>query len=344
MTTFLGSHLSLPQVIAWILERDLDRVREIPEDMLLTTLAKYYADQSISAAIRELPPEPEISGLTKEAIGNIPLTDRKLRDYLEHKGVGLHQLPALRPGSLGSFGDALFHYLKQWYVAGGKSPEEAAILADHHLQEIDDWLIAQGIRIGLRDLVQSRVRRLAEKNAQAVSAWNDTLAELLAALGRDRIKATGRRNGRGDPEAVPVTAWPLMTFSDRAFEERGLLTCACFRDLTTDTRWSDLRFDVDGILRVWPSGSQPHLATQAAPTAKQWAVIQYVRSKYPQGVPDSLSMVALAMEISQTRSREKGDPKWSVSDRVVRDTFNKFGSGRAGFPELPFSPRDRRAR
>src|SRR5262249_19469738 len=42
--------------------------------------------------------------------------------------------------------------------------------------------------------------------------------------------------------------------------------------------------------------------------------------------------------------REKGDPKWSVSDRVVRDTFKKFGSGRAEFPELPLSPRDRRAR
>src|SRR5262245_51953503 len=228
MTTFLGSHLSLPQVIAWILERDLDRVREIPENMLLTTVANYYAQQSISAAIRELPPEAEISGFANEAVSNIPLTDRKLRDYLEHKGVGLHQLPALRPGSLGSFGDALFHYLKQWYVAGGKSPEEAAILADHHLQEIDDWLIAQGIRIGLRDLVQSRGQRLAEANAQAFSAWNDTLAELLAALGRGRIKATARRNGREDPETVPVAAWPLLTFSDCVFEGRGLLTCACF--------------------------------------------------------------------------------------------------------------------
>jgi hypothetical protein len=305
MTTFLGSHLSLPQVIAWILERDLDRVREIPEDMLLTTLAKYYADQSISAAIRELPPEGEISGLANEAIGDILLTDRNLRDYLERRGVGLHQLTTLKPGSLGSFGDALFHYLKQWYVAGGKSPEDAATLADHHLQEIDDWLIAQGIRIHLRDLVQGRRQRLAEANARAFAAWNDTLAELLAALGRGRITATARRNGRGDPEAVPVAAWPLMTFSDRAFEGRGLLTCACFRDRTAETRWSDLRFDVDDILEVWPPASQSYSATQPTPTRKQRAVIEYVRSKYPQGVPDSLTMDALATEISQSRSRER---------------------------------------
>jgi hypothetical protein len=317
--------------------------REIPEDMLLTTLAKYYADRSISAAIRELPPEPEISGLTKEAIGNIPLTDRKLRDYLKHKGVGLHQLTTLKPGSLGAFGDALFHYLKQWYVAGGKSPEEAAILADHHLQEIDDWLVANGMPIGLRDLVQSRMQRLSEANTRAIAGWNDTLAKLLAALGRGRIKATARRNGRGDPESVPVAAWPFMTFSDRAFEGRGLLSCACFRDPTAETRWSDMRFDVDDILEVWPPASQSYSATQPTPTRKQRAVIKYVRSKYPQGVPDSLTMDALATEISQNRSREKGDPKWSVSERVVRDTFKKFGSGRAGFPEIPLSPADRRA-
>ena len=339
MTTFLGSHLSLPQVIAWILERDLDRVREIPEDMLLTTLANYYADRSISAATRDLPPEPQISGLANE---DIPLTDRNLRDYLERRAVGLHQLTTLKPGSLGAFGDALFHYLKQWYVAGGKSPEDAATLADHHLQEIDDWLIAKGIRIHLRDLVQGRRQRLAEANARAFAAWNDTLAELLAALGRGRITATARRNGRGDPEAVPVAAWPLMTFSDRAFEGRALLTCACFRDPTAETRWSDLRFDVDDILEVWPPASQSYSATQPTPTRKQRAVIEYVRSKYPQGVPDSLTMDALATEISQNRSREKGDPKWSVSERVVRDTFKKFGS-RAGFPEIPLSPADRRA-
>jgi len=55
---------------------------------------------------------------------------------------------------------------------------------------------------------------------------------------------------------MPAHFWPQLTFRDREFKGRGLLTCACFKAEPTGDCWSDLWFDAEGILAVWPAKAE----------------------------------------------------------------------------------------
>jgi hypothetical protein len=241
--------------MGWILERDAGRVREIPENMLVSSLAIHHVHRCVDAASTAIPipADIDLSKLAEIMPDDAPPKDNKLRAYLTQRDVGPDQLRRLKPESLAFFGAALLDYIGRWYVQAGKSNEDAETLARRALRELDEWLVASGVRARLQDLAQRRVTNVIAGNALAKTKWDDALARLVAELGRGRVKATGRRNGSGNPESLPASYWPLLTFSDRDFKGRGLLTCACFRADANADCWSDLRFDAEHVLTVWPT-------------------------------------------------------------------------------------------
>jgi hypothetical protein len=98
----------------------------------------------------------------------------------------------------------------------------------------------------------------------------DALLQLLAALETGRVKSTGRRNWVGNPRLLPGHLWHYLTFKNlsmpehyrpEAYREAGLWlwpgrdqTCACLKtELAGGGIWSDLRFNVKGVLAVWPA-------------------------------------------------------------------------------------------
>jgi hypothetical protein len=251
---FHTAYLTLPQVLVWILDRDARRVWQIPENMVVTTLAIQHVHRWVDVASETtpIPPDIDLSRLIEIVPEEAPLKDNKLRAYLTQRGVGPDQLRGLKPETLASFGSALLHYLASWHAQAGKSKDDAEILAHRDLCELDEWLAKKGVQVRLDDLAKQQNARLLAGNALAKKTWDDALAGVLTALGNGRCKATGRRNGSGDPESIAPHYWPHLTFSDRDFEGRGLLTCACFKDDPKGDRWTDLRFDAEDVLIVWP--------------------------------------------------------------------------------------------
>ena len=145
MFVFHTPYLTLPQVFGWILERDTERVRQVPENMTISILHLQHVDRHLNAACTVITaPDVDLSKLANIEPNDAPPKDSELRNYLTQHDVGPDQLPKLKPKSLASFGAALLDYLEGWYAAAGSSPDDAAALADRYLHELDDWFAAQG--------------------------------------------------------------------------------------------------------------------------------------------------------------------------------------------------------
>jgi hypothetical protein len=262
MFVFHAPYLTLPQVFGWILERDTERVGQVPENMTISILHLQHVDRHLNAACTVITaPDVDLSKLANIEPNDAPPKDSKLRNYLTQYQVGPDQLPKLKPKSLASFGAALLDYLGGWYATAGSSPDEAETLASRDLHELDDWLAAKGVRACLFEQAHRRIHNLATGNAAANKAWDDALSEILVALANRRIVATGRRNGMGDPELVPADNWPLLSFSDRELKGRGTVTCAYLKAdrRPSESFWTDLRFKAEDVLEVWPPTSGTRL-------------------------------------------------------------------------------------
>jgi len=146
MFVFHNPYLTLPQVFVWILERDVERVPQVPENMKISTLHLQHVDRHLTAACAVTAPDVDLSKLANIEPNDAPPKDSKLRNYLTQHDVGPNQLPKLKPESLGPFGAALLDYLEGWYAVAGSSPDDAAALANRYLHELDDWLADNGVR------------------------------------------------------------------------------------------------------------------------------------------------------------------------------------------------------
>jgi Bacterial regulatory proteins, gntR family len=254
MFVFHTPYLTLPQVFVWILECDAERVRQVPENMKISTLHLQHVDRHLNAACAVVTaPDVDLSTLANIVPNDAPPKDGKLRNYLTQHEVGPDQLPKLTPVSLPTFGAALLDYLEGWYGAAGSSPDDAATLAGRDLHELDDWLAANGVRACLFEQAQQRIHNLAIGKAAADNAWDDALSEILGALGTGRIVATARKNGKEDPKPVPADYWSRLSFHDREFKGRGLQACAYYKADPKGDCWSDLTFEAKDVVAVWPA-------------------------------------------------------------------------------------------
>jgi hypothetical protein len=311
MFVFHNPYLTLPQVFVWILERDAERVWQIPENMKISTLHLQHVDRHLTAACAVTAPDVDLSKLANIEPNDAPPKDSKLRNYLTQHDVGPNQLPKLKPESLGPFGAALLDYLEGWYAVAGSSPDDAAALANRYLHELDDWLAAHGVRACLFEQAQQRIHNLAIGNASANKAWDDAVSEILVALANRRIVATGRRNGKGDPELVPAINWPLLSFSDRELKGRGTVACAYMKAdrRPSESFWTDLRFNAKDVLEVWPPTSGTRLPGGAVADDDNAAIPKPVTEKSAQ---------RLTREYLEQEKQAGREPTMSGLEKSVR--------------------------
>jgi hypothetical protein len=117
---------------------------------------------------------------------------------------------------------------------------------DDDLQALQDKITAGESDADLQD-------KIAAGKSVANSSVVDALLQLLASLEAGRVRATGRLRWDGNPAPLPAHYWPHLTLTNRTiphhWQER---ICACFRTELKGKFWSDLRFNVKGVLAVWP--------------------------------------------------------------------------------------------
>ena len=193
----------------------------------------------------------------------------------------------------------------------GSSPDDAAALANRYLHELDDWLAAHGVRACLFEQAQQRIHNLAIGNASANKAWDDAVSEILVALANRRIVATGRRNGKGDPELVPAINWSLLSFSDRELKGRGTVACAYMKAdrRPSESFWTDLRFNAKDVLEVWPPTSGTRLPGGAVADDDNAAIPKPVTEKSAQ---------RLTREYLEQEKQAGREPTMSGLEKSVR--------------------------
>lgn len=159
-----------------------------------------------------------------------------------------------RPGALSTFHTS---YLTVYQVVRWIRDRDPEVLEGLWDFPIDD------------DDLRALQDKIADK-AVAQSRSLDALLQLLAALETGRVKATGSLKWVGNPRLLPAHYWPHLTLANRTDGDWKTETCACFRSKSraeffsehdrtkfqrTESRrdfWSDLRFDAERVLTVWP--------------------------------------------------------------------------------------------
>ena len=96
------SHLTLSQVFSWIMERDLQRLRELPEEISLAEFRRDYVlgrEHKVLSARRSETSSPRLAKLRWK---NVPIK-REQREFLNQKNLQLHLLQSLPSAWHGAF-------------------------------------------------------------------------------------------------------------------------------------------------------------------------------------------------------------------------------------------------
>ncbi len=136
--------------------------------------------------------------------------------------------------------------------------------------QVRAWIITRDFdalrQIADDDFWAEMVRAKVFKHRKKTSLWGEKIsyatlvqqqnaeASLARRLLKGDVTAIGRKNGTGDPEAIPAIQWSLLEFYDRGFG-RGFIPCASLKG-DPEVFWSDLRFEGEKVFAVWELGAE----------------------------------------------------------------------------------------
>jgi hypothetical protein len=315
------SHLTLPQVFSWIMERDLQRIRELPEEISLTEFRRDYVLGREHKVLNARPSETSSPSFANVRWENIPIK-REQREFLSQEHLQLDLLQSLPSAWHGAFAEMLARHLCEWHRSEGHNFFQAQRLAKQDLDELESWFAKQGIAVPFNRLAEEHVRFNERIRAEADTERRKAETSLVKNLAAGKITAVGLRNGTGDPEEIPAIHWPLLAFSDRDFDQRGTIPCAVVKSDPEGAFWSDLRFNTEKVLSIWnsPAGSTSESRPVTHPIMQQRRrqSPQFDRAQaailalYPNGVPD------------QTQLRNK-ELQTAVEAQIAKMGFKPIG-------------------